>query len=280
MNLIDNTPVQSYEIKGRIILVKREDLSCPAPGPPFSKMRGLMTVLSQLKARGYTTIGYTETSISMAGWGVAYGCQLLGLQAVLFDPQYVETPTLLTYHRRMWKKFNPIIISVKAGMARVNFNISRKILADKYGQQSTMLPLGLPFPASVEATYTEGKKTREKDKQVDSCASVVVNVGSGTICAGVLKAFSDKTVYGIMGRTGSTEQKKKKIFEKAGPLFGGMIKPDFHLVDPGWEYTQASSIRTPFPCHKYYDAKAWQWLVENIEEVQEPILFWNIGRMA
>lgn len=274
--LFDNTPVEVYRIGENEVHVKREDMACNSPGPPFSKVRGLMPVLQRLKKEGVTTIGYTETSVSMAGWGVAWGCWLLGLKAVIFDPQYKKTPSLLAYHRKQWVQFEPDIIPLKAGMAKVNWYISRKILKEKYGESTCLLPLGLPFPETVEAAYVEAVATRKKGVQYKS---VVVNVGSGTIAAGVAKAFSDITVYGIMGRSGSTDHKINIISQKSGILMNGLIGMDFRIIDPGWEYTESSKAPCPFPCHPYYDLKAWQWLVENIEDLEPPVLFWNIGKI-
>ena len=90
------TPIEVYND----IYVKRDDLCFEYPAPPFSKCRGLLMHLAKLKKQGYKYIGYTETSISMAGWGVAWACQELGLTAIIFDPQYKDTPEVLKYHRK------------------------------------------------------------------------------------------------------------------------------------------------------------------------------------
>lgn len=285
IKLNHNTPVEEYYIcrsprpgihDDHIVYVKREDLATPAPGPSFSKVRGLILVLERLKRQGITIIGYTETSVSMAGWGVAWACKELGLRCIIFDPQYKETPELLKYHRERWFEFQADKVPLKAGMAKVNWNISKKWLADHYGERAYLLPLGLPFPETVDAAEYEAYLTRESNP-VDY-RTVVVNVGSGTVCAGVLRGFSDRTVYGIMGRTGNVEMKKKKILEKAGFQEGGLFDcPDFKLIDPKWEYTERSNIIAPFPCHDWYDLKAWEWLTLNVHKLEAPILFWNIG---
>ena len=269
------TPIQLYEG----IYVKREDLCFDPPAPPFSKCRGIILHLLKLKKQGVTTVGYTETSISMAGWGLAWACKELGLKLVIFDPQYKETPPTLAYHREQWKKFNVIIEPIPAGMAKVNLYISQKILFSKY-DSCVHLPLGLPFPETIEATKEEVWKTLRGS--TIRFKTIVVCVGSGTICAGILKALGNWTykynVIGVMTRTGNIEEKKKRIQEKAG-FMNGFFKPNlnFQLIDPGWEYTDKSLIQVPFPCHEYYDAKAWQWLTENKNTLKAPILFWNIG---
>lgn len=276
MKILDNTPIEVYNIKGHQIYVKREDLSCQAPGPSFSKVRGLLPVLLRLKAEGIATVGYTETSVSMAGIGVAAFAQQLGMRAIIYDPQYKETPPLLVYHRTQWKRFGAETVPQKAGMAKVNYNIAKNHMRDNY-ERSYLLPLGLGFPETVEGTAQEVCRTRAS-KQVDP-ATIVVAVGSGTICAGVLKGYLDKIVYGVLCRTGNLEMKAQKIADKAGVSLGGFMGVDLRLVDPGWEYTQASQISCPFPCHPVYDLKAFQWLIENIDQLKPPILFWNVGSL-
>lgn len=277
MAITINTPVGVHTVQGRDIYVKREDLCAPAGAPTFSKIRGLMPHLTKLKNEGYTTIGYVETSVSMAGWGVAWACAQLGLNAVIFDPQYKETPVILAYHRHYWEKYGATLIPIKAGMARVNWNISRKLLLERYGEHSVLLQLGLPLQESIQATADEMILTHSG---VDF-DTVVVNVGSGTIAAGVWRGLVSGSgiVYGVMGRTGDMVHKLKVIEDKAGCTNTGLFSSPwrFQLVDPGWAYTQASGYPCPFPCHPYYDRKAWEWLCTHLDELPGRILFWNIG---
>lgn len=278
MNLIHNTPVEEHTIWGLPVYVKREDLAAPFPGPPFSKVRGLMPVLERLKAEGVTTVGYVETSVSMAGWGVAWGCSLLGMRAVIYDPIYKKTPPLLAYHREKWATFNATIRRpIKAGMARVNWNICRKLMAEEFGEKAVLLPLGLQFEETVAATAEEARLTI--DSSPVKFATVVVNVGSGTIAAGVVKAFENSVIFGIMGRTGNIPKKSRSIAKKAGVIVGGLTGRTFVLVDPEWEYSQRSDAPCPFPCHPWYDLKAWEWVCEEISLLKAPILFWNIGSL-
>jgi len=268
------TPVEIYKIGDIDVLVKREDMAIKYPAPPFSKVRGLISNLNKLKIKGFKIIGYTETSVSMAGWGVAWACKELGLKAIIFDPQYKKTPSLLKYHRKQWKKFDAELIPIKAGRAKVNWYISKKIL-QKY-LDSILLPLGLPFEETVLETKIQAEKCLDKYKP----KSIVVNVGSGTICSGIIQAANYAKVYGIMGRTGDIIKKKKFIQQKSGFILNGLLKNrELILEDPGWKYAERSIIKCPFSCHPYYDLKAWEWLIKNIKKLERPILFWNIGKI-
>ena len=265
-----DTPLETYSVRDRVLFVKREDLCAPEGAPPFSKIRGLYKHLSNLKCAGIETVGYTETSISMAGWGVAWAAKQLGMKAVIFNPVYKDTHEELEYHRYQWEKWGAELVDLDAGMARVNFNISRKILKSEY-KKSVLLPLGLPLRETIDATIEEAEALKQT-----SWGSVVVNIGSGTICSGLLNAFGDITpIYGIMGRTGNVGDKKMKIISHSQVLYFGAI--NFQVIDPGYEYTDSVEVDSPFPCNKYYDAKAYKWLVENIHLLRGPILFWNIG---
>lgn len=274
---IRSTPIKDYIYQDAFFWVKREDMSCSFPGPPFSKIRGLMPVLERLKREGKTHIGYTETSISMAGWGVAWGCKQLGLKAVIFDPQYKKTPKLLIFHRKMWKRFDASIIPIKAGMAKVNYYICKKDLIKYYGDKAEMLPLGLPFKETIQAAEKEAIETRLHS--IIDFETIVICVGSGTVAAGVVSGFKDKTIFGIMSRTGDIKRKNKIICQKGQFDTEGLFKIDFRLIDPGWKYTESCDIDIPFPCHPYYDAKAFKWMIENYNDLKKPVLFWNIGSM-
>lgn len=270
------TPIEVYDD----VYVKRDDLCFSLPAPPFSKCRGILDHLIKLRYAGIKYVGYTETSVSMAGWGIAWGCKKIGgLTPVIFDPQYKETPELLKVHRQYWNKFEAEIIPIKAGMAKVNYYISKKILKERY-PNSIMLPLGLPFQETIEATRLEVVQS-----DVSKFRSIVSCVGSGTIFTGIYKGLhslrQDITLYGVLSRSGDTCRLQHKIALKSGIVENGLFSHDYSvemvLVDPGWQYTERSNAPCPFPCHPYYDLKAWEWLQENKKDLKPPILFWNIG---
>jgi threonine dehydratase len=262
--------------------VKREDLCGVEGSPTFSKIRGIVEHLKELKKEGIFIIGYTETSISMAGWGVAWACKMLGMKAVIFDPQYKQTPEVLQYHRDRWKEHNAVIIPIKAGMAKVNWYVSKNKLAERYGiKKAVLLPLGLPFQQTIQATAKEVIKTVENLPKIDN---VVVNIGSGTICAGIWKGLSKIDyiceLHGVLGRTSELIRKRSIIANKAGIIEDGLFcntNVELLLFDPGWQYTQKSEVSCPFPSHPYYDLKAWEWLINNLDRLPGTILFWNIG---
>lgn len=276
---LKETPISVAPMGDILIYVKREDLCAPPGAPPFSKIRGVVKHLEKIKNSGITTVGYTETSISMAGWAVAWAGKKLGLRVVIFNPIYKNPLPELEYHRYQWRINGAKLVDIKAGMAKVNYNISKRMLGQIYGNSAVMLPLGLPFPETIVETAKEFIRTNKSSNFEDGYKTVVVNVGSGTICSGLYKGMkSGSKLFGIMGRTGLMSKKLEKIERGTGFIFDRNLNhPDLFLVDQGFKYTDSVEIKTSFPCNKYYDAKAWKWLEENYKTLEQPILFWNIG---
>jgi 1-aminocyclopropane-1-carboxylate deaminase/D-cysteine desulfhydrase-like pyridoxal-dependent ACC family enzyme len=291
MSLRRNTPVEEYPLAVRVsnvpvrirgpvdILVKREDLCCDPPGPPFAKVRGLLIRLQNLKRQGLHTIGYMENSISMNGWGVAWTCAELGMQAVIYDPQYNCYSEVLDYHRKLWKELGALIRTNPGGVSKVDFAVCRDTFEKEFGPNATLLYPGLSFIETVIATAEEVERTIKRLKK--RAKTVVVNVGSGIIAAGIWRGFEkhcpDVIIHGIMGHSGDLTRKMNDIEKNSGLLHQKQLRSKFVLHDPGWKYTEPSEVPSPFPCNQFYDLKAWEWLVQNFHRLDEPILFWNIG---
>lgn len=274
--------MEIYNIDDYDIYVKRDDLIGDGNKPPFSKIRGLYERLEVLKSQGYENIGYVETSISMAGWGVSWVCKELGLKSIIYNPIYKneqknkKAMAFLNYHRKKWIQNGAEVVDIPAGRAKVNFYKSRKEL-NYYYDNSIMLELGLPLEETVKLTSKELIQTQE----IDRVKSLVVSVGSGTILSGIIRGLSylckDIKIYGVLCRkTNNLNHKLKVIRYKAlGEELSGI---DLSLIDNGWEYSESSYFDCPFKTHPFYDLKAWEWLNSNLNIIEHPVMFWNIGR--
>ncbi len=262
MILLRDTPIEEHEG----VFVKREDLCAPPGAPPFSKIRGLVKHLEKLKKQGYKGVAYVETSVSMAGWGIAWACCHMGLDCLIFNPVYKKDPSLLRFHRRQWERWGAKLKDIPAGRAKVNYYKARKQVPKGY----KLLPLGLPLPETISETCSIAESC------VGDYKSIVICVGSGTIAAGVYQATAPgQTMHGVLCRTGNVGAKTKHV--ASASLFAAITKGRLRLMDLGWEYAKPCEVPAPFPCHPYYDAKAWGWLMSNKEEIPGPVLFWNIG---
>lgn len=284
--MLVHTPVETHQG----FLVKREDQAVSiADAPPFSKMRGVLAHLTKLRAQGTKTVGYAESAISMAGWGLAWAAKKLGLHAVIFAPVYKgELPYLdvLRKHYTHWERLGAQIVPMPAGRTKIIYYQGRSWLEKHYPENSVMLPIGMSFPESVDATAIEYawtlKKYKLRPKHVVAC------VGSGTIAAGLVRGMAESnagaTLWGILTRDGSVAGKLRYMENlvgfplSPGGIFSALYRVSAELTSSGYEYTQNSKIDVPFPCNPYYDAKAWEWLMANRTLFNgEQTLFWNIG---
>ncbi len=288
MSLVD-TPIEKYQLEdGQHIFVKREDLCCPSPGPPFSKIRGVFRGIAKLKSEGVEVVSYVESKISMASWGVAWACNQLGeIKAIIYMPNYkVGIPPLLDYHRRQWESLGAetrLIHNPNRG--QINAHRARKELKTEFGDKAILLPMGLPFVETLEETALQVQLI---NPVVFGC--VTACVGSGVVCSGLIKGLASSIkgyvglkkpviVYGIAIRHfDHPEKKRAEILSRSGAL-GGLLYPtvDFRFINTDYEYLDFEQMEPPFPCNPYYDRKAWRWVVENYDKLEKPVLYWNIG---
>ena len=289
MNPLLDTPVEEYQLPGLgPIWAKREDLCCPSPGPPFSKIRGVYRGIAKLKSEGIKVVSYVESKISMASWGVAWACkQIGGIRAVIFMPNYKDgTPPLLEYHRQQWEALGAETrLMQKPSRGQINAHRAKKELKEDFGDKAVLLPMGLPFTETQEETAVQVHKSNPAQ-----FGCVTVCVGSGVICSGIVRGLSESVgglvslrkpvkVYGIaIRRFDHPGKKRTEILTRSGAM-GGLLFPsvDFKFINTDYEYLDFESMEPPFPCNPFYDRKAFRWVVENYYKLEQPILFWNIG---
>lgn len=287
-----NTKVEQHKKDGVVYYVKREDLCNPSPAPPFAKVRGLYLFLQKLKQRGVTTVGYMDTAISMAGWGISCYAKKLSMQAVIFYPAYKDG---YKYNQEeyipYWEQFGATIIPLKTPTQhQININRAKRQFAFKY-PDGVWLPNGLKFEETIEAIKIETEYTLTQIQP----KSIVCCVGSGVMLAGIIKGlhsaeFKVESLYGILVDKGANiEKKKRQVLSLAGlieqtqyPEF--FPRPDITSITDGFEiiptkylYKENPQIESPFPCNPYYDLKAYEWMLDNLKNLKPPILFWNIG---
>ena len=244
----NNTP---WEQHGDI-WVKREDLCCPE-GPQFSKIRGLVEHLSKLPSG--KLVGVLDTVHSKGGWGAAYVCAALGLPCRVFYPGMGPRNGQIEA-----AKWGAELFSLKPGRSSVLWYRARNLIGQDDGY---MLPNGLQLQESIEATRREVEDFTPPELK---CGTWVVSASTGTIAQGVSQGL-DGAVHLIvhLGYSRSVATMKKKFPEET------------EFIDEGYGYRDAAGISCPFPCNPYYDLKAWKWLGENIDGLEKPIIFWNIG---
>ncbi len=280
--LVNHTSLETYELHGRSILVKREDLCCPYPGPSFSKMRG---VLAHIEKRPEHFIGVLDTFHSKAGWGVAYACKQLGKQAINFWPRYKKDhdAELPRQQQRNARALGAITTALPAGRSAVLYHQAKKKMVDVVAKATGgvyMMPNALKLPESI--TENAAEVVRSND-QLPKCATIVISISSGTVAAGVLLGLHQihrlpwYRVILHMGYNRSPEACLKYMERVAGIPLADKVQ----FINEGYGYKDAvKGVDVPFPCNPYYDAKAWKFL-DNPKTLShfgnEPIIFWNIG---
>lgn len=276
--IVNNTPLETYELNGVPILVKREDLCSPLPGPSFSKIRG---VVAHIKNRPEGTIGCLDTLHSKAGWAVAYVCQQLGKKSVDYWPRFkrdgaADAPRIQQQYAR---QLGADLVDIPAGRSAILYHTARKNLAANY-PDSYLMPNALKLPESITENAAEAVRTAPL---LPPSGTLIISISSGTVAAGVLKGFEEAGLlqnYNVilhMGYSRSQDATRQYIEKAAGLSLGNRIK----FIDEGYGYgDMARGVSVPFPCNPYYDAKAWKWLEHplNLASVHpRPIVFWNIG---
>jgi len=270
--VLTNTPVERHGD----VWVKREDLCCPLPGPGFSKVRGL---LAHMEASQAERFGALDTSTSKAGWGLAYLAAWLRRRAVVFYPGMKAWNGEPGLYQQRAAEFGAELIPMKPGRSNVLWHQARRQLAVS-DPRAEMLPNGLRLAETVTETAAELMRTPPDVLG----GTLVVNVGSGTICSGVLAGLlsSGRRVERMVGVTThrlSPAVKRRQIWNKMVGETGPLTRmPDwFNLVVTDYGYSDREDEPCPFPCNPWYDRKAWRWLVEHRKGLPEPVLFWNIG---
>ncbi|MCK9569150.1 PLP-dependent lyase/thiolase [Candidatus Pacearchaeota archaeon] len=262
--LLENTPLEDYT-KEFGLWVKREDLSCPNPGPHFSKTRG---VYARIKSRPEKIIGALDTYHSQAGHAVARACQVLGKQCINYYPEYKYEPGPRKPQLRA-KALGARLVGLPAGRSAILFHQAKNLCEAESGY---MMPNALKLEESIAET------AKEVPSQPFQC--VIIPASSGTIAAGVIRGlYRRKLVPKLfiihLGYSRSHEAVLEYL-ESASGIAGVNIE----LVDEGYAYKdQARKGEIPlWPCNTYYDLKAFRWWMSNRDDYgYNQVLFWNIG---
>lgn len=261
-----NTPLEDYRKQYRL-WVKREDLSCPPPGPPFSKTRG---VYAHLKNRPEKVIGVLDTFHSQAGQGVARACQILKKKCINFFPKY-KADTELREPQILSRKLGARLRPLQAGRSCILFHAARKETEALGGY---MMPNALKLDESVTETAKEVPEGKKFDR-------VIISASSGTIAAGVILGFSQNYERKYwpeflvhLGYSRSHDQVYKYLRQKTG-----IEDLEVTLIDESYNYKdKAKDGETPpWSCNEYYDLKAFRWWMHQPHRQSQSTLFWNIG---
>lgn len=262
----DHTPIECYEIRGRKIHVKRDDLYGIPPAPSLAKLRGLRPLLHRLYASGERAVGCWDTGVSRLGQGLATAArELAGLHTIVCFPGHSDTPLPPAVAEAQalgaeLRRFRPNRIAICLVQAK-------RFLADRGGQ---LLPFGLECEEAVAAVEDEASRLPH---ELVSGSTIVVCCGSGVTLAGILRGLPTppgRIIGYSAGRSVSQIERCLRRFVEPLPAC-------LELHPAQFPYRLALVHECPFPSHPNYDLKAWRHLVNNLDSYPEPILFWNVG---
>lgn len=269
--IVDNTPVEHYPDLG--LYAKREDLSCPPPGPPFSKTRG---VFAHIKNRPEKVIGVLDSAHSQAGHAVATACRLLGKTCVNYYPKF-KTDTGIRPQQQASLDLGAKLVPLKATASWALHHVARKDL-EACWEDSYLMPNALKLPETVSETAAEVGRTAFP-VGIDT---LLVAVSSGTIASGVIRGIIDHKVPidTVVLHLGYNRPARSLIsyIEKASARDLSSLK--LIVINEGYEYRdKVEDVQSPFPCNPYYDRKLLSWWLrpgDGRTEFGEALL-WNVG---
>lgn len=266
MLIQNNTPIEEYEINGRKVFVKREDLSSLPPCPALAKLRGVYKRLEKLKEQGVKIIGVMDTRVSKSGIGCSAIANEIGLKVINFYPHLVSYKTIpIPENQQKVLNLGHIIFGLKGGRTAVLYSQMKKIC--KINEWYPM-PLGLVVEESVDGVIKECENLSFIPD------NLIISVGSGMMLAGVSIALAGK-VKNIIGiSAGMSPERQRGRIRK---LLGIDLPSNVKIIKSEKGYYEPEEFPCPFPCSIWYDRKAFKWLNDNIDSLDGSILFWNIG---
>jgi hypothetical protein len=273
----DNTPWEDYDVGGRRVWVKREDLCCPPPGPPFSKIRGVERAITAHLARDFIpeSVGVVDSVHSKAGWAVAYVCREFGLPCHVYYPKLkAEVEGYVRPYQQKAREMGAVLHALPATMSSVLFYQARKMYFDALVDYGYFMPNGLRLRETILQTANEVCRGIPDMDVLKSEAVWVVSVSSGTIAAGVASGLERLSFMGTLVLHLGFSRSEKNLLHYVKSWAPNVRTV---VVDGGYQYAEAIQGSAPFPCNPYYDLKAWEWLKPGIQAFRGSIVFWNIG---
>jgi len=270
----EHTPIEEYKLGDRTVFVKREDLYANLPDmPPLSKLRGIKIVLDKLHSSKVRIVGNFDTRVSKSGQGIASICHYLypDMNVILGYPR-LKNQDGLPPQLKIAESLGAIILPLPASRLSINYYQMRRRILSMGG---VMLPHGLPFTETAISVAEEASTVPDELLS----GTLVICTGTGTILGGVISGLKRMpNVIGISAGKSIKEQLKRitNIVAEVNPGHLNYLQK-MTLLPPIMDYYKECTVDVPFPCHPNYDAKAWFWLGEHIDELKDPILFWDIG---
>lgn len=266
MQLQLNTPIETYNVDGKSVYVKRDDLMGDGEIlPPWGKLSALRNVL--LDVNPTKPLIHLSVYGSWSGWALSQISKELGYEFIMAYPKSKKYPEY------MLEKVDRTL-PLKPNMMSILYNKVGSIAREK---DYIRLPYAFDHSAYID---TQRKRFREVKEKLDF-DHLVVSSGSGVTCLGMLlehdpfpslfEPDNKRTFHTVCVSSESSIKKKFSKYQIYDTDNVEIVKSEFAFDDKMEWYD------TPFPCNEFWDKKAWYWLEQNISKFDGDILFWNIG---
>ena len=273
MVLNTNTPLEVYELKGRKVWVKRDDLMGDGETlPPWGKIEAIYNLVDKYVDRS-KPLTHLVVNGSWSGWALAAICEELGIEFIYSYPDNkVISQVLIEKVKKLHPKtiFNPIQNNIQ--------DIMYAQLKNSSVGKWQLLPYAFNHKFYID--YMEKKMEKVLEEKSDF-KHLVVSSGEGVTSAGLIKKF-------VGQRNNFWEKPDRHAWStcvssyrtvKGTYVQHNVYDPtNVHIEKSSHEFNdRLDSFEAPFPCNQFWDIKQWKWLSDNIEKLDGDILFWNIG---
>lgn len=268
------TPIEKYQLKGKTVHVKRDDLVGDGTTlPRWAKIEGIRKILESDYIDKSKPLTHLSVYGSWTGWVLSVLCKEYGIEFISSYPNSKSyPPEILEIIKGNGAKLNPL----KPNMMKL---LENKLggIAKRNGWQQ--LPYAFNHPTYVSYMQNRMKQVLEEE----DFDHLVVSIGSGVTASGLIREFLQysswqdilKNRRQVHTVTMSSIESTKKILNenKAGDLNNIHIyKSDYAFDDFMDDVTDY-----PFDMNEFWERKMWYWLENNVQNLDGKILFWNIG---
>lgn len=274
--MLDIAPEEEYKIKGKTVIVRRDDKAYLPPLPPNAKMAALHALVKRASEEGYKEVMIFAKK--QQGTSYAIGLPIFakefGLHSIIVCP--VSKTELLPH----WLKspiidYNTETIRLHPNLITINVSQCKKIAKER---GAYFIPFGFDDPLSIEI------HANKFSLPVYKIGTLITATMTGMILAGTLRQINNRgyKVDRVISVSGGrpVESIYKSINKYLVDLYENQSLDGLEIFNP---YDRNFKVEIPseynlFNPHPDYEAKAWLWMIKHIEELKEPIYFLNVGR--
>lgn len=257
-----DTPLEEYRISGKTVLVKRDDLISQEDIPGWAGsyilyryIESLDPKISEIVVTNQTFVNsFENVAVIRIAKKLGFITHMVGHERESFKPYQVAA---VKEADRFIKAdaVNKSIISSKA-TRHANLNGLHLVRFSTYKQRK------------IPMYYEAGEELVER--LPDRVGSIVTPIEHNYTLTAMCRRYSNPDIYAIGME--STRMRIRSILHELKFL------PENLMVIESRFGTKAIRVRNAeFPMDTHRSVKAWIWLLENIDSLKEPVLFYNSG---